>query len=88
MSRPLVRPLLVAVAGLLAVLAAVGPAAACPFCDGGPAGRNEVYEAIFDESFWPTALSAAVPFAVLLGVAAFVWYGPIARPEPADDQPR
>jgi hypothetical protein len=74
MSR-LVLPLV-----LLAAFASVG--AACPFCDGGPSGRNAVREAIFGERFWPIALGTALPFAVFFAIAALIHFGlPFGRRE-------
>lgn len=71
-----VRPVLVLLAVLGVVAFATAPAAACPFCDGGPAGVNEVRAEVLGPSFWPHAAAAAAPFAVLLGVAAAVHFGP------------
>jgi hypothetical protein len=73
----LVRPvlLLLAVAAAVAFVAAP-PAAACPFCDGGPSGVNDTRAEVFGPAFWPNALAAAAPFAVLLGVVAAVRFAP------------
>jgi hypothetical protein len=77
MPCSLVRPALVglALAGLLLVVL-VPAAAACPFCDGGPTGRNETREAIFGPDFWPNLAVAALPFLVVGAVAAAVHFGP------------
>jgi hypothetical protein len=65
------------------VLVTLAPAAsACPFCDGGPAGRNEVREVVFGSDFWPNLLVSAAPFAVVLAVAAAVHFGPPRRRQP------
>ena len=71
MSARFVRPALVAfaLAGVL-VLVLAPAAAACPFCDGGPDGVNEVRDGIFDEQFWPRVAATVAPFPVLAGV---VW---------------
>jgi hypothetical protein len=81
MPRSLVRPAPVVLSAAGLVLATLAPAAsACPFCDRGAAGRNEVRETVFGPDFWPNLLVAAAPFAVLLAVAAAVHFGPPGRP--------
>jgi hypothetical protein len=60
---------------LLALLLSPSDAAACPFCDGGPAGVNEVRREVFGPGFWLYALAAAAPFAALLVIAAVVHGG-------------
>ena len=63
----------------LLALAAVGSRAeACPFCDGGPDGVNEVRDGVFDESFWPRVVATLAPFPVLAGVVALIYFGPPA----------
>jgi hypothetical protein len=62
-----------------ALLAVAQPAAACPFCGPGPAGRNDVHDAIFESGFWLNIMTAALPFAVTAAVAAFI-HGPRSRP--------
>lgn len=52
---------------------------ACPFCDGGPSGINEVKAAIFGEDFAFNLLATSLPFLVLAGVVAFLSFG---RPKP------
>jgi hypothetical protein len=61
---------------------------ACPFCDGGPSGTNEVQAAIFGENFWYHLSAVAVPFAVLLGLAAGIHFGapPWWKPVRREDQ--
>ena len=57
------------------VLLALAPfAAACPFCDGGPGGVNEVRAAIFGDDFWPTVGSLLLPFPIFLGIAALLHF--------------
>jgi hypothetical protein len=61
------------VAFALAVLLAATPtASACPFCDGGPTGVNEVRREVFGPEFWPHLLAALAPFGVILTVVAAV----------------
>ena len=80
MPVSLVRPTIVVLALAGVALLALAPvAAACPFCDGGPDGRNEVREAIFGPDFWPNLLIAAAPFAVMGAVTAAVYFGPPGR---------
>ena len=69
---------------VLAVLSPLlGSARACPFCDGGPEGVNPVKQTVFGHDFWPNLAVAAVPFAVFLGVAAAIHFGPWCRPPSA-----
>jgi hypothetical protein len=59
-----------------AALVAAGlaaPAGACPVC-AGPAGR-EVRAGLFGADFVPNLLTAALPFPILLGVAAALHFG-------------
>lgn len=75
--------------GLLALAGALlgaAPAAACPVC-GSEAGRR-VRAGIFDHDFGGNLLLTALPFAVLLAVAAVIHFGPRrptagTRPSPA-----
>ena len=62
-----------ALAGLLATTPF---ASACPFCEGGSAGVNEVRREVFGPEFWPHLLAAAAPFGVVLGVVAAVLWKP------------
>ncbi len=57
---------------LAAWLLAAGPAAACPFCDGGPDGVNEVRAAIFGDDFWPHVAAVLLPFPLVGGLAALL----------------
>lgn len=60
----------------LALTALAPRAAACPFCDGGPDGVNEVRDGVFDEHFWPRVAATVAPFPVLAGVVALIYFGP------------
>ena len=51
-------------------------AMACPFCDGGPSGVNEVREGIFDDNFWPRVAATLAPFPILAGIVALIYFGP------------
>jgi hypothetical protein len=62
-----------------AVLLWPGPASACPFCEGGPSGRNEVQEAIFGDGFWFNFTAAALPFVVVAALVVVIHGGPTAR---------
>jgi hypothetical protein len=59
------------VASVLA-LAWVSEPSACPFCDGGPSGENEVQAAIFGDDFAFCLLATALPFLASGAVAAVV----------------
>jgi hypothetical protein len=63
-------------AACLVWLVACSTAAACPFCDGGAAGVNEVRRAVFGPDFWPNVLAAAAPFAVVAVAVLAVHSGP------------
>lgn len=68
---------LVAALGPLAALGATASkASACPFCDGGPSGVNEVRAGVFEENFWPRVAATLAPFPVLVGIVALIYYGP------------
>jgi hypothetical protein len=88
MSARFVRPALVAfaLAGVL-VLVLAPAAAACPFCDGGPDGVNEVRDGVFDENFWPRVAATLAPFPVLAGVVALIYFGPPRFRRPAGESP-
>lgn len=60
---------------LFGALLLTAAASACPFCDGGPSGVNEVKAVVFGEDFWPNLLGTAAPFGVFLAVAALVHFG-------------
>ena len=60
----------------LALVAFAPRAAACPFCDGGPTGVNEVRSGVFDENFWPRAAATVAPFPVLAGIVALIYFSP------------
>jgi hypothetical protein len=63
--------------GLTLLLTAT--ASACPFCEGGPSGRNEVNEAIFGDGFWFNVVAVALPF-VFVGALAVAVHGvPVGR---------
>jgi hypothetical protein len=77
MSPATCRIALLLIPLVLLALAAVAPeATACPFCDGGPDGVNEVRDGVFDENFWPRVAATVAPFPVLAGVVALIYFGP------------
>jgi hypothetical protein len=76
-----VIPLLLAVGMFLLP----GGASACPFCDGGPSGTNEVKEAIFGEGFWFNLGAAASPFLVVLALVLAIHGVPTGRQFPASE---
>jgi hypothetical protein len=77
MSPTTCRVALLLIPLVLLALAAVAPrAAACPFCDGGPDGVNEVRDGVFDEDFWPRVAATVAPFPVLAGIVALIYFGP------------
>jgi hypothetical protein len=57
----------------LAGVALAAPARACPVC-AGPTGR-EVRAGIFGADFVPNLLTAALPFPIVLGLAAALHFG-------------
>lgn len=73
-----IRTLLVLVMLAPPVLVAVmvPQASACPFCDGGPSGVNEVRDGIFDQNFWPRVAATLAPFPILAGIVALIYFGP------------
>jgi hypothetical protein len=77
MSPTTCRAALLLVPLALLALGTVAPrAAACPFCDGGPDGVNEVRDGVFDENFWSRVAATVAPFPVLAGVVALIYFGP------------
>lgn len=68
--------LVVTLAPLALVVAFAPPATACPFCDGGPSGVNEVRDGIFDATFWPRVAATLAPFPLLAGIVALIYFGP------------
>jgi hypothetical protein len=77
MSPTTCRTALVLVLLALVALTTLAPKAeACPFCDGGPDGVNEVRDGIFDEHFWPRVAAIIAPFPVLAGIVALIYFGP------------
>lgn len=77
MSPATCRVALLLIPLALLALALLAPrAAACPFCDGGPDGVNEVRDGVFDENFWPRVAATVAPFPVLAGVVALIHFGP------------
>lgn len=77
MSTATCRVALLLVPLALIVLAAGAPrATACPFCEGGADGVNEVRNGVFDENFWPRAAATLAPFPVLGAVVALIYFGP------------
>jgi hypothetical protein len=55
-------------------------ALACPWCDGGPSGINQVKAEILNEEFWMRAAAVLAPFPVLGGIVALIYFGPPRRP--------
>lgn len=55
---------------------ATATAAACPFCDGGPSGVNEVKQIIFGDDFWMNLGSLMLPFLFFLGVPVVIHWWP------------
>jgi hypothetical protein len=51
-------------------------ALACPWCDGGPSGINQVNSSIFNEGFWIRAAAVLAPFPVLGVIVALIYFGP------------
>jgi len=77
MSPTTCRVALLLIPLALLALAAVAPSVnACPFCDGGPTGVNEVRDGVFDENFWPRVAATVAPFPVLAGIVALIYFGP------------
>lgn len=77
MSAAAVRGWLLLAVLTPSALVVIAPRAdACPFCDGGPTGVNEVRAGVFDENFWPRAAATVAPFPVLAGIVALIYFGP------------
>jgi hypothetical protein len=74
LHRAFAASLIVAVLLLTPVL--ISKASACPFCDGGPSGVNQVKEDIFDHHFWPRVAATLAPFPVLIGIVGLIYFGP------------
>lgn len=77
--RPMtLRAMFVLVTAVLLVLVPVfaTKAMACPFCDGGPSGVNDVREGIFDSNFWPKVAATLAPFPIFAGIVALIYFGP------------
>ena len=73
-----------------AVLLLAPEARACPFCDGGELGVNEVRAAVFGDDFWLHLSCTAAPFVIFLAVTALIHFGfpfPGRPAEPAGRQP-
>jgi hypothetical protein len=49
---------------------------ACPWCDGGPAGVNRVWDGIFNETFLMRAAAVLARFPVFSGIMALIYFGP------------
>jgi hypothetical protein len=84
MANRLRRVGLLFVLVLALALPFAGRAGACPFCDGGPSGPNEVKEAVFGPDFWPNVLAMALPFLVVGAVVAGIHFLPQGG---ADERP-
>jgi hypothetical protein len=76
--------LLATLAPPVLVAAFASRASACPFCDAGPSGVNEVREGVFDSNFWPRFAATLAPFPILAGIVALIYFGPpgLARRRP------
>lgn len=57
---------------------------ACPVCDGGPDGINEVKSGIFNRQFLLRAAAVLAPFPIFAGIVAFIYFGPTAGPQLED----
>lgn len=77
--------LLATLAPLVLVATCAPKASACPFCDGGPSGVNEVREGVFDHNFWPRVAATLAPFPILAGIVALIYYGPLTFTRPQAD---
>jgi hypothetical protein len=66
----------VTLAPLVLVVVFASKAMACPSCDGGPSGVNEVREGIFDNNFWPKVAATLAPFPIFAGIVALIYFGP------------
>ena len=66
----------VTLAPLVLVAGFATKAMACPFCNGGPSGMNEVWEGIFDGNFLPRVLATLAPFPIFAGIVALIYFGP------------
>jgi hypothetical protein len=49
---------------------------ACPWCNGGPSGINEVRAGIFNDTFWMRAAAVLAPFPLFAGIIALIYFGP------------
>jgi hypothetical protein len=49
---------------------------ACPWCNGGPSGINEVKAGIFNDTFWMRAAAVLAPFPLFAGIIALIYFGP------------
>ena len=84
--RPSQRPDIVTLA-VAALLGFATAAPACPFCDGGPGGVNEVRREVFGPDFWPNLLAAAAPFGVAAAIVGVTLRGSQPPRGPAPDAP-
>jgi len=75
---PTKKRLVFVVLALAMVLCIFSTAKACPFCNGGQAGINQVKAGIFSDTFWLHAAAVLAPFPLLAGIVIFMHYG--ARP--------
>lgn len=77
-----VRPALAVMAvSFVLVLVAVARSPACGCC----VGVAETSEAgVFGAAFWPRLIATVLPFAVLGGVVAFIYFGPPVGRRPGD----
>ncbi|MGN6544374.1 MAG: hypothetical protein ACTHK7_04955 [Aureliella sp.] len=64
---------------LMAALCVGSTAAACPFCNGGSSGVNEIKAGIFNDMFWPRAAAVLAPFPIFLALVALIYFWPQRR---------
>ena len=65
--------LIVCIVVLFCMTSIVG---ACPWCNGGPSGINEVKTGIFNDTFWMRAAAVLAPFPFFAGIIALIYFGP------------
>lgn len=63
------------------LLLTASTAMACPVCDGGPDGINEVKNGIFNCQLLLRAAAVLAPFPVFAGIVVFIYFGPKGSPQ-------
>jgi hypothetical protein len=66
----------VLIACIVVLLGTASIAEACPWCNGGPSGINEVKAGIFNATFWMRAAAVLAPFPLFAGIIALIYFGP------------